>query len=74
MPSRGLTPIPSSSVDAPGFAEAELILECRKMYTQLMDPAGFLDESIDENYPAKDYHTIYYGEIVAVQGTERFAQ
>lgn len=69
----GLTPIASSSVAAPAFDEAELILECRKMYRQVMDPAGFRDSEIDTNYPAKDYHTIYYGEIVAVQGTERFA-
>ena len=70
----GLTPIASSTVSAPGFDEAELIIECRKEYRQVMDPAGFLDGEIDKNYPAKDYHTIYFGEIVAVQGVERFAQ
>lgn len=70
----GLTPIASSAVAAPAFAEAELIVECRKLYRQQMDPAGFLDPGIDANYPAKDYHTIYFGEIVAVAGTERFRQ
>lgn len=69
----GLTPIASSIVAAPAFDEAELIIECRKIYKQIMDPAGFLDDEIDTNYPAKDYHTIYYGEIVAVQGAEWFA-
>lgn len=70
----GLTPIASSVVAAPAFDEAELIIECRKIYKQIMDPAGFLDTQIDTNYPAKDYHTIYFGEIVAVQGTERYSQ
>ena len=69
----GLTPIASTTVAAPAFDEAELILECHKLYRQIMDPACFLDPEIDTNYPAKDYHTIYYGEIVAVHGTERFA-
>lgn len=68
----GLTPIASSAVASPGFDEAELILECRKVYKQLMDPAGFLDPEIDTNYPAKDYHTVYFGEIVTVQGTEQY--
>ena len=64
----GLTPVASSQVASPGFAEAELILECRKVYRQVMDPAGFLDPTIDKNYPIKDYHTIYYGEILAALG------
>lgn len=68
----GLTPIASTTVDAPGFAQAELILECRKIYRQVMDPAGFLDPSIKANYPIHDYHTIYFGEITAVLGEERF--
>jgi flavin reductase (DIM6/NTAB) family NADH-FMN oxidoreductase RutF len=64
----GLTPIASTEIGSPGFAEAELILECRKSYRQVMDPAGFLDPTIDKNYPVKDYHTIYFGEILAVFG------
>jgi flavin reductase (DIM6/NTAB) family NADH-FMN oxidoreductase RutF len=70
----GLTPTAASTVVAPAFDEAELILECRKIYRQEMDPEGFLEAEIDTNYPAKDYHTIYFGEIVAVQGVERYRQ
>lgn len=65
----GLTPIASSLVSAPGFAEAELIVECRKMYWQDIDPAHFLDPGIQANYPKLDYHRIYFGEIVALHGT-----
>ncbi|MEA1952046.1 MAG: flavin reductase family protein [Planctomycetota bacterium] len=61
----GLTLKPSSIVSAPSYNEADLILECRKIYFQDMDPAGFVDKSIDDNYKAGDYHRIYFGEILA---------
>lgn len=66
----GLTPVAASRVAAPAFAEAELVIECRKMYWQDLDPTHFLDPDIHRNYPQKDYHRVYYGEILAVQGTE----
>jgi len=65
----GLTPTASLSVSAPGFEEAELLIECRKMYFSEMFPAHFLDQSIQANYPApQDYHRVYFGEVVAVSG------
>jgi flavin reductase (DIM6/NTAB) family NADH-FMN oxidoreductase RutF len=66
----GLTPVASTLVRAPGFAEADLIVECRKMYWQDMDPAHFLDPAIENHYAKKDYHRIYFGEVVAINGTE----
>jgi len=65
----GLTPCAASVVAAPAFTEAELILECRKVYRDSVRPDGFLDPAIEQNYPAKNYHRIYFGEIVAIQGT-----
>ena len=62
----GLTPVESVVVDAPSFAEAKLVIECRKLYWQDIDPAHFLNPAIDRNYPQKDYHRIYFGEILAV--------
>jgi hypothetical protein len=67
-----LTPQASARVGAPGFAEAELVLECRKIYSDDFDPARFLDPTIDRNYPGKDYHRIYYGEIVSAAGTAKY--
>jgi len=55
----------SSKISAPSYNEASLILECRKMYYQDMDPNGFLDDTIQDNYPINDYHRVYYGEILA---------
>ena len=68
----GLTPVASSSVGAPCFVEAELVIECRKIYRQDMDPANFADPAIQGNYPEEDYHRIYFGEIVAIQGTTSY--
>jgi flavin reductase (DIM6/NTAB) family NADH-FMN oxidoreductase RutF len=68
----GLHPIASSSVAAPSFQEAELVVECRKMYWQDLDPSHFLDPAIESNYPNKDYHRVYFGEILAVHGTDAY--
>jgi flavin reductase (DIM6/NTAB) family NADH-FMN oxidoreductase RutF len=62
----GLTLIQSESVEAPSFAEAELIIECRKIYWQDMEPENFLQEEINDKYPQKDYHRIYFGEILNI--------
>jgi len=46
------------------FAEARLVIECRKIYFQDITPANFLAPDIDGFYPKKDYHRMYIGEIV----------
>jgi flavin reductase (DIM6/NTAB) family NADH-FMN oxidoreductase RutF len=62
----GLTPMASREVAAPCFREASLVIECRKMYWQDIDNTHFLDSSIEGNYAKKDYHRVYFGEIVHV--------
>lgn len=69
----GLTPVAAAEVAAPCFVEAELAIECRKIYWQDMDAANFLDATIAKNYPQKDYHRIYFGEIVAVNAAEGYS-
>lgn len=64
----GLTPIASRTIAAPAFAEAELILECRKIYAVDLDPAHVIDNPISEHYPQKDYHRCYFAEIQAILG------
>jgi flavin reductase (DIM6/NTAB) family NADH-FMN oxidoreductase RutF len=68
----GLTPVASQFVPAPAFAEAELVLECRKIYTDAFDPSCFLDPSIGEQYPEKDYHTVYFGQVMRISGEEKY--
>jgi flavin reductase (DIM6/NTAB) family NADH-FMN oxidoreductase RutF len=69
----GLTPIASTKIASPGFEEADLIIECVKMYFDDFKPDHFLADFIEENYPAKDYHRLYLGEIKAVFGTEQYS-
>jgi flavin reductase (DIM6/NTAB) family NADH-FMN oxidoreductase RutF len=69
----GLTPVSSLKVQAPSFEEAELVIECRKMYWDDFDPRHFLDSSIDSQYPKKDYHRFYFGEAVEIRGIEGYA-
>ena len=70
----GLTPVAASLVAAPIFAEAELAVECRKIFRTVYEPSQFVDPSIDQNYLNKDYHHVYFGEILAVAGVESYAR
>jgi flavin reductase (DIM6/NTAB) family NADH-FMN oxidoreductase RutF len=46
------------------FEESRLAITCRKIYHQDLDPKNFLDEAIHKEYPEKDYHRMYVGEII----------
>ena len=49
------------------FQEAKLVILCRKIYQQELSEDGFIDSKIVErNYPLKDFHTMYVGEIIQV--------
>ncbi len=58
----GFTPLEAENGSV-YFGEARLVLECRKLYFQDLDPANFLDDSIMKNYPKNDFHRMYIGEI-----------
>ncbi len=64
--SSGLTPMSGVEVAAPVYEEAELAIECRKTYWQDLDPSHFLFNWIENKYPIKDYHRMYFGEILAI--------
>ena len=68
----GLTPMASMRAAAPSFAEAELVLECRKTYWSDLEPGHFLANYIARHYPGKDYHRLYFGEILAASGTAAY--
>ncbi len=48
------------------FQEAEMVLVCKKLYSDDLKPELFLDSTIEDNYPKKDYHRMYIGEIIEV--------
>lgn len=54
----------SPIVDIPGIH-----YECKIVYKSAMDNA-FLDFDLEKLYPQKDYHTLYFGEILANYETE----
>ena len=60
----GLTPVFTDG--GVTFEQAEYTIVCRKMASQFIDPAGFADASIENNYANKDYHKMYIGEIIRV--------
>ena len=68
----GLKVISSEVVKAPAFDEAELIIECRKLYSDDIKPARFIDPGIETNYGGKDYHRLYGGEIVHLEAMAEY--
>lgn len=69
-----LTITSSSLIKSPTFIEAELSIECRKIYWQDLVPEHFLDQKIFNSYPNKDYHRVYFGEIVSILGTDQYSK
>ena len=61
----GLTPDFSDGVVK--FEEASLVLVCKKLFAMKLKPEDFFDKEVAlQNYPNKDFHTFYTGEIVKV--------
>ena len=60
----GLTPVEGEQ--GVSFEQAELIINCRKLYVQDMKEECFLDKSIVGKCYNGDFHRIYVGEITEV--------
>jgi len=69
-----LTPVKSAVIAAPCFKEADLVIECRKIYWQDLDDRNFLSEKIAAQYPQMDYHRVFFGEILRIRGSREFRQ
>lgn len=54
----------SPIIDIPGVH-----YECKIVYKSAMD-SNFLDRDLEKLYPKKDWHTLYFGEILACYETE----
>jgi flavin reductase (DIM6/NTAB) family NADH-FMN oxidoreductase RutF len=78
-----LTLLEGSEVDVPVIKELPLTLECRVVYKQLQDRdkilisddlrKTFYPEDVDSDFYGsnKDYHTMFYGEIVSAYIIEK---
>ncbi|MBQ8778521.1 MAG: flavin reductase family protein [Alistipes sp.] len=50
--------------DTPAIAEARLVLECRKLYTDTIKAENFIEQGIVERwYPESDFHKVYVLQI-----------
>ena len=61
----GLQPIETELKNI-AFKQANLIIECKKMYYDDLNPQNFLDSEIHKSYQLNDYHRVYVGEIINV--------
>jgi len=64
----GLEQIPARTVQAPRVGVRGLHYECRTVFKAPMD-ARFLNPQLEAFYPLRDYHTLYFGEVLACYET-----
>lgn len=64
LQSRKAVTVESPIIDVPGVH-----YECKIVYRSAMDNT-FLDEKLEKLYPSNDYHTLYFGEILACYQTD----
>ncbi len=65
----GLLQKQSSCVASPVIAIPGIHYECKIVFKSAMDKT-FLDVGLQKLYPHKDYHTLYFGEILACYESE----
>ena len=68
----GLHPVQAGKVSSPILEESVLALEWRIIYKDLLRPEQFIDPLMELHYGQKDYHGLFYGEVVAATGTSAF--
>jgi flavin reductase (DIM6/NTAB) family NADH-FMN oxidoreductase RutF len=65
----GLERAPSSTIAVPRVAQAELAFECRVVATFDFARECFVDKTINDLYPRRDYHRAFIGEVLAAWET-----
>jgi len=66
----GLTLLPCGQVKAPIIGECVIHYECRVAYKTKVVSEDLSSSILSAWYPSGDYHTLYFGEIVAVHADE----
>jgi flavin reductase (DIM6/NTAB) family NADH-FMN oxidoreductase RutF len=62
----GLTPVAGRTVSVPTVGEAIISYECRVVHKNKVIPEALAAEIKTGVYPRADYHTLFFGEILAV--------
>ena len=63
---KSLTPLPSKQVKSPIIEECIIHYECRVAYKTKVVREDLPSSILSSCYPSGDYHTLYFGEILAV--------
>lgn len=67
---KGLTPLPSMRLRSPIIEECVINYECKVAYKTQVIKEDLTPSIISACYPAGDFHTLYFGEILAVRADE----
>ncbi len=70
LPRAGLSTLPAQKVDAPLLDCPGIHFECKVLYRQDMGQENLNPATGQTWYPSGDYHTLYFGEIVATYEKE----
>jgi flavin reductase (DIM6/NTAB) family NADH-FMN oxidoreductase RutF len=55
------------------FSQASLVLECKKLYSDVINPDNFITkELIESMYPLSDFHRFFIGEITNCYASDPF--
>lgn len=65
-----LEPAKAVRVAVPRIKDATFVFECRILSHVDLDPAHFVDPALDKLYPEKDYHRVFFGEVLGAFRTE----
>ncbi|RLD19375.1 MAG: flavin reductase family protein [Caldiserica bacterium] len=63
---KNITLLPGKKVKCPTIKKCDIVYECRVIHKNSIVPAELMFEISPKYYPKGDYHTIYFGEILAV--------
>jgi flavin reductase (DIM6/NTAB) family NADH-FMN oxidoreductase RutF len=64
---RGLIAQPGLKVKVPVIAQCPVNYECKVLYRQDLIPGSVPPEVVGKFYPNRDFHRLYFGEILSVQ-------
>ncbi|MFQ5808058.1 MAG: flavin reductase family protein [Armatimonadota bacterium] len=71
---KGLTATPGRTVKSPAIEECAVHYECKVVHKNNVLPAELAPAIGDRAYPQGDFHTIYFGEILAAYADEDAAE
>jgi flavin reductase (DIM6/NTAB) family NADH-FMN oxidoreductase RutF len=69
----GVTAQAGRETESPAIAECAVHYECKVVHKNNVAPVELEPGILGDYYPAEDFHTVYYGEIVACYADQDYA-